>query len=130
MELWIGGRAQGKLSLALQRRPNARVIDEEMLKGEFSLQPGESLIWNHLHFFVKEWLARGKEPEEIWQKVLDVINDHPELIIICDEIGNGIVPMEREERRYREETGRLLCKIAKQAECVERIYCGIPVKIK
>ena len=130
MELWLGGRAQGKLSLAMQRYPQARVVDENELWEEFSSSAGEKLIWNHLHLFVKEWLACGKEPEEIWQMVQTVINDHPDLIILCDEIGNGIVPMEKEERRYREETGRLLCKIARQAESVERICCGIPVKIK
>ncbi len=32
----------------------------------------------------------------------------PDCIIISDEIGNGIVPMEHEEREYRELTGRLL----------------------
>lgn len=130
MELWIGGRDQGKLSLAMQRYPQARVIDESELWEELSLNAGEKLVWNHLHLFVRKWLALGKGPEEIWELVKNVMKDHSDLIILCDEIGNGIVPMEKEERRYREETGRLLCKLAGQAESVERIYCGIPVKIK
>ena len=130
MELWLGGRAQGKLSLALQKYPQAQVIDEGKLDDGFSVRPGEMLIWNHLHYFVKEWLACGKEPEEIWEKVSGVINYHPRLLILCDEIGNGIVPMEKEERAWREETGRLLCRIAAEAESVERVFCGIPTLIK
>ena len=47
-----------------------------------------------------------------------------------DEIGNGIVPMEHEEREYRELTGRLLCELANKADRVERIVCGIGERIK
>lgn len=51
-------------------------------------------------------------------------------IIISDEIGNGVVPMDTFERKYREETGRLLIKLAEEAEEVERILCGIGQRIK
>ena len=56
--------------------------------------------------------------------------EHPDCIIISDEIGNGIVPMEHEEREYRELTGRLLCELANKADRVERIVCGIGERIK
>ena len=58
------------------------------------------------------------------------IRDSPDCIIISDEIGNGIVPMEHEEREYRELTGRLLCELANKADRVERIVCGIGERIK
>lgn len=51
-------------------------------------------------------------------------------IIISDEIGCGVVPVSKEERQIREETGRLLCKISAQADQVFRILCGIPTQIK
>lgn len=51
-------------------------------------------------------------------------------IIISDEIGCGVVPVSKEERQIREETGRLLCKISAQADQVFRIMCGIPIQIK
>lgn len=51
-------------------------------------------------------------------------------IIISDEIGCGVVPVSKEERQIREETGRLLCKISAQADQVFRIMCGIPTQIK
>lgn len=111
MRLIIGGRAQGKTALAQERYPGA-------------------VIWDEFHLFVKESLAKGMEPAQIWEEVLKRMDVQPDLIIISDEIGNGIVPMDREERRYREETGRLLCKIAERAESVERVICGIPVKLK
>ncbi len=51
-------------------------------------------------------------------------------IIISDEIGCGVVPVSKEERQIREETGRLLCEISAQADRVYRIICGIPTQIK
>ncbi|MBQ9489642.1 MAG: bifunctional adenosylcobinamide kinase/adenosylcobinamide-phosphate guanylyltransferase [Lachnospiraceae bacterium] len=128
MELYLGGRAQGKLALALQRYPHAKVFDETCR--EENLSDADVVIWNHLHLFVKTWLSQEKEPTQIWEMVADLLDQHPGMVVICDEIGNGIVPMDQEERRYREETGRLLCKIAARADKVERILCGISRRIK
>lgn len=55
---------------------------------------------------------------------------HPDTVIICDEVGSGIVPLDSFEREYRERLGRLLCEIAAKAERVERIVCGIGQRIK
>ena len=76
--------------------------------------------------YVQEKL-NGQMAEEI---VLQYYKEHPDCIFICDEIGNGIVPMEKQEREYRERVGRLLIRLAGEAETVERIICGIGQKIK
>ncbi len=44
----------------------------------------------------------------------DFYKEYPDCILICDEIGNGIVPMEAEERTYRECTGRILERLARR----------------
>ena len=51
-------------------------------------------------------------------------------MIICDEIGNGIVPLDAFEREYREHTGRILIELAGKADEVVRIICGIQQRIK
>lgn len=139
MILWIGGRAQGKLALAMQKWPDAKLLDlgemeangrDELLQFLENAPRDEWLIWNQFHLFVRRALSLGMEPSEIWERVASFADERTELVVICDEIGNGIVPMEQEERRYREETGRMLCKLAVKADSVERIFCGIPVKIK
>lgn len=55
---------------------------------------------------------------------------HPHCVIICDEIGSGIVPLRREDREWREKTGRVCCKLAKQADAVYRVFCGIGMQLK
>ena len=47
-----------------------------------------------------------------------------------DEVGCGIVPVERLERDYREAVGRAGQLLAQNASQVFRVICGIPVRIK
>ena len=54
----------------------------------------------------------------------------PDAVIIIDEIGCGIVPMEKSERLWRENVGRCGCIIASHSEKVIRVVCGIPAFIK
>lgn len=51
-------------------------------------------------------------------------------VVICCEVGSGIIPAEYEQRLTREATGRLCVQLAKRADTVVRIVCGIPTCIK
>lgn len=51
-------------------------------------------------------------------------------IVICNEVGSGIVPMEREERAHREAVGRLCTCLAQQAQAVYRVCCGLGMRLK
>ena len=59
----------------------------------------------------------------------EIINDiyeaNPDIILICDEVGGGIVPLKKEDRKYRETVGRALCCAVKKSDRVERVMCGI-----
>jgi adenosyl cobinamide kinase/adenosyl cobinamide phosphate guanylyltransferase len=51
-------------------------------------------------------------------------------IIICQDIFCGVVPMGAENRKWRQETGRLCQYLSKEAETVTRIFCGLEQKLK
>lgn len=51
-------------------------------------------------------------------------------VIICNELGCGLVPMEKEQRVHREAVGRLSIEIGKKADEVYRVYAGIGTRIK
>ena len=110
MRLIIGGFAQGKLNYA---------------SSHYDLQ--ECGLINHFHEWMKERISQGGCPEE---EIVKFLKEHPDCVIISDEIGNGIVPMDAFEREYRERTGRLLVELASRAEEVVRVICGIGQKIK
>ncbi len=51
-------------------------------------------------------------------------------VVICDEVGCGVVPMDPEERRWRDRVGRTCAQLAARADKVVRLCCGIPQIIK
>lgn len=51
-------------------------------------------------------------------------------VIICNEVGCGVIPMEESERNWRETVGRACCDLAKSAQSVIRVQCGIGTIIK
>ena len=51
-------------------------------------------------------------------------------IVIMTETGGGIVPADESERRGREKAGRLSCILAKKADTVVRVVCGLPRVLK
>lgn len=127
MKLVIGGYAQGKLQYVLQ---NDKVDTSMVLDGEIPEEEGKqgkTVVINHFHNWVKRRIAKNGCPEE---ETMSFLERYPDCIIISDEIGNGIVPMDALEREYRERTGRILIEIAKKAEEVERVICGIGQRIK
>lgn len=114
MELFIGGFGQNKYETVKALYPNVK----------------DDNIWNHIHLDVKKWLEEGQTLEEVRDRIWKRISDNPGILIISDEIGNGIVPMDDFQRMYREEMGRILIDLAKEAKHVTRIMCGIPQQIK
>ena len=138
MKLVIGGYAQGKLEYVLRKygEENCLVwdglpLDGSVVLGESDPQKagcaGKLVVVNGFHQWVKQRIAEEGNPEE---EVLLFLEKYPDCIVISDEIGNGIVPIDRLEREWRERTGRILVELARKAKGVERILCGIGQKIK
>lgn len=153
MELYIGGFAQGKLEYVQNKKAEeaisiAMVIDcaqsgyqktlqsiDNKIKNENAdvnniANVNDIVIINHLHLWVKDLLREGMEEAAVQSTILSWVATHPNTILICDELGNGIVPLEKMERIWREQTGRLMIELAKQAERVERILCGLGQRLK
>ena len=140
MELYIGGFAQGKLEYVKCRYNEnqkteklfVKVIDcaDSHYKKMLLVTECDVLIFNHLHLCVRVLLDEGMEEEKIQTTILSWIKCNPDAIVICDELGNGIVPIKKQERIWREQTGRLMIELAKQAERVERILCGLGQRLK
>ena len=127
MKLIIGGYAQGKLDYVLTKyHLQENMVWDGILPDNTALRD-KQIIVNHFHQWVKQCILDGGCPEE---EIISFLDDHENCIIICDEIGNGIVPLDKFEREYRERVGRILTQLAKRAEEVERVLCGIGQKIK
>ena len=51
-------------------------------------------------------------------------------LVLCREVGSGVIPMDPKEREWREAVGRLCCALAKEATAVVRVVCGVPTVLK
>lgn len=127
MRLIIGGYAQGKLDYALQKyHVDSRNVFDGSIPDRAEVINGTVII-NHLNTYIRQSMTDGKSPET---EIFDFIDKYPDCVIISDEVGNGIVPIDAFERDYREITGSIQIELAKMAEEVERVICGIGQKIK
>lgn len=140
MELYVGGRCQGKLAYVLAARdcackklkdssPCENERETVIVDGETcSLDaPPRADILNHFHLLVKRLAACDRDTIGFTE---EIISGNPGITIICDEVGMGIVPADAFERQYRETVGRCCCMLAGKAERVERIVCGRGMRIK
>lgn len=129
MILIIGGACQGKKKFAQELSGmDEPAFSSNMADGADDC-PEDAWKKRFLigfHQWIRRTLEEGKDPEEFVRQVLKA---GPE-IVTMDEVGCGIVPIERAERDYREAAGRAGQMLAGHARQVYRVVCGIPVKIK
>lgn len=144
MEVYFGGAFQGKLEYVLEKKGCLKVADGACC----SLKDiKEAQVLNHLHLYIKRLMNKegAAYNTTVYDTIMDdaiaddtiaeitpvaeIINDiyeaNPDIILICDEVGGGIVPLKKEDRIYREAVGRALCCAVKKSDRVERVMCGI-----
>lgn len=122
MILVIGGAYQGKEEYVY------RTLLQES-GGQSREKSSEYIVINHYHLKVKEQLQAGLEPLKEAQKLLTDAGDKT-LVVICDEVGYGVVPVDGFERAWREKVGRVCCCFAQKADQVIRVVCGVGNRIK
>ena len=143
MKLIIGGAYQGKLAYAQGRYSVSEGwIDgmdcpfEELEKCRGIYQFHELIRRIQISEHVPEWMrglqtGHALELEIQSEKfVKELLYRNPEIVIVTNELGCGVVPMDRKDRVWRETTGRICTGLAAEAEEVVRVICGIGIKLK
>ena len=126
MIMITGGAYQGKTEFA---KSHFGIADSDIINGgdcPFDRLFSAKCVKDY-HLLVKRLLSEEYDPREYTEKLC---GENPRLIVIIDEIGCGIIPVEKRERKWREETGRAGCIIASRSSAVIRLNCGIPSAIK
>lgn len=110
MMLIIGGAYQGKRAYAEQqlRLPARRIVG-----------PIEAMV--------RTWLQEGKDPIA---EIDSMLPSWKHTAVLLTDIGSGIVPMDAEDRAWREAVGRCGTYLALHATRVVRVFCGMGTDIK
>mgnify|MGYP002679194087 FL=1 len=107
MILIIGGAYQGKHRYASEHYPDRTIY--------------------YVQGLIKE--AREKQTDPVLY-IEKIAKEEPEAVFTLDDVGCGIVPIDKKDREYRETAGRIGCNLAAQAQSVIRVCCGIGQVIK
>ena len=105
MILVTGGCFQGKTDYACE---TFHIAKEEAADGMDC--PMEAIYETKLLYHFHEYIKRCMEANQ--------------------ELGYGVVPIDKFDRAYREKTGRVCCQAARRASEVHRVVCGIGTVIK
>lgn len=124
-KLIVGGSHSGKRARVEQLGFSAQDIADS---GACNLDKAfERPVLYGLHMLVRRLMREGTDPSQF---VRQGLRGNKVRIVVCDEIGCGVIPIDRFERDWREQVGRILCEIAKETPSVERLFCGVPTEIK
>ncbi|CAM3641355.1 bifunctional adenosylcobinamide kinase/adenosylcobinamide-phosphate guanylyltransferase [Marinicrinis lubricantis] len=107
--------------------------------GEEHAQSGEHVpvLVDCMTLWLSNWLLRLDEQnrllelEEQVQNMVQAVADFPgSLLLVTNEVGDGIVPEYRLGRLFRDEAGRLNQRLAEMCDEVYLVTAGIPVELK
>ncbi len=123
MLLIVGGSFQGKKQIA-------RELAEE--RNRTGGEGGRWTVIPDFHQRIREYLQAhpGEGREALRAFARRTVQENPDAVITLDEVGCGVVPVDREEREYREAVGAAGQELAALAGEVYRVTAGIPVRIK
>jgi adenosylcobinamide kinase/adenosylcobinamide-phosphate guanylyltransferase len=142
-----------EMAQRVKRHQNRRDAKWETYEGYRELSqvvlqsPKEYFLLDCLTILTSNFMFEGKEPfedlpeekqEEVLQTILKELEDlvmsirttHKELVIVTNEVGQGIVPSYALGRVYRDYIGIINQYVGKKADTVYEVKCGIPILLK
>lgn len=124
MILIYGGAYQGKTAYAMEKY---NLSSEDFYTCEGTEIGFDRKAVTHLERFTLACVRQGVDAVELlrsqkaeWQNT----------VFLCEDMSCGVVPMEAENRRWRNETGRVCQYLSREASRVVRIFCGLEQVLK
>lgn len=123
MILIFGGYYQGKLSFA---KSNFSFATTDCYNCTTDINFSYPVLYNLDQYFL-HLVEANLSPTDFIEANLIKLQDK---IIILTDISCGVVPTSAPLRQWREEVGRCMLLLSKEATEVYRIYCGLPTRLK
>lgn len=124
MKLIIGGAWQGKRDFT--------VAAFGLKDSDIFTCTGEEIDFSapcidKIEEFTFACVKAGKEPLELFRANRELWENS---VLICQDIFCGVVPIDADQREWRQATGRLCQYLTGEAEQVSRIFCGLEQRLK
>ena len=124
MILVFGGAYNGKLSYVKNKY---KINNEDIFYCNCDKLNFNKKVISGFHIFVRERILNNKD---VLNYIEDNIENLKDKIIITDDIGSGIVPLEKKDRVWRDEHGRAIQYLTLNSEKVIRVFLGIEKVLK
>lgn len=125
MHLILGGRYMGKRAYAESLYGPFKALCDLECDPPEAVEGAEAVL--NLQAGVRTLLVRGEDTQAFFAARLDSLRDS---VLIGNEVGEGIVPLDVFERRWRDEVGLLYQMLAREAGKVDRVWAGLASRLK
>ncbi|MCL2579926.1 MAG: bifunctional adenosylcobinamide kinase/adenosylcobinamide-phosphate guanylyltransferase [Oscillospiraceae bacterium] len=126
MILIFGGVYQGKLGYALERFGLTQSDVYYCSEDEAGIPKDKRIVCG----FDRWILALIRADRDVLSAVDAFIKQSGDVIVICDDVSCGVVPVDPQLRQWREETGRAMALVSRESNEVIRLFCSIPTRVK
>ena len=126
MKMVIGGSFQGKTRYAER---TFGIGPDEWIDGE-NCAAEDVFTCRGIRRFHEYVRRRLLEKEDLSSLAQELCGKNPDIVIVTDELGYGVVPAEPFDRMYRETDSRICTELAAFSDEVHRVVCGIGIVLK
>lgn len=132
----FGGAFQGKLDFAKEK---FNIDNEQVLLVGEDFDVSKITKDVRCVYGISEWvhnlMESGASVEDSIEELIIAIKNlkekkNSQVVLIANDVSQGLVPIDAKERAYREANGRAMIRLAAAAKEVYRVFCGIGVQIK
>ena len=95
-----------------------------------ALHPGECAVVDCLTLWLSNLMHAERDVEAAGSDLVDALGGAPDVILVSNEVGWGVVPDNALARRFRDEAGRLHQRLAARADRVVLVVAGLPLTLK
>ena len=128
MHIVFGGAYNGKRQYVLTQLASEPY---EEYRGEIPSEACNTVIISDFEQLVMTY--RQMDELEVAKTIvarIQALSKQVKVICICNDIGRGIVPIDRDERFIRDACGRVYQALFQEAESIVRVWYGIAERIK
>ena len=126
MILVFGGVYQGKLAYVLDRFGLSDADVFECRSEDAAMPTGRKVVYE-----IDKWLLALTESDADAAEALELFMDeNKDVIVICNDVSCGVVPIDGTLRKWRETVGKSLAELSRASDEVVRLFCGIPTRLK